>query len=47
MSQFTQNDLTDGYNNEDLNVTVSEKLAFFGHRPFVEIDVYHLETYGV
>ena len=45
VSQFTQNDLIDGYDEEDRDDTLSEK--FFGHRPFVEIDVYNLETYGI
>ena len=47
VSQFTQNDLIDGYNEDDRDDTVSEKLAFFGHPSFVEIDGYHLETYGI
>ena len=31
--QFTQNELIDGYDDEDRDDIVSEKSAFFGHRP--------------
>ena len=32
--QFTQNELIDGYDDEDRDDIVSEKSAFFGHRPY-------------